>query len=129
VGAALFALVVRTALDNAREQQLQDAGLHYAARITALQQGWRAAAYSAAQQLELWQGSDSAAPSEARGDRLRAVLVTLLDPSDFSHVVITDIAGRVLFRHGTRSQDTPALPGISDAAGLGWVFSAPDRTV
>jgi signal transduction histidine kinase/ActR/RegA family two-component response regulator len=129
VGAALFALVVRTAIDNAREQQLQDAGVHYAARIAALQQGWRVEAYAAAQQLELWQGGDSAASPEARDARLHAVLVTLLDPSDFSHAVITDTEGRVLFRHGTRSQDTPELPAASDAAGLGWVFSASDRTV
>jgi signal transduction histidine kinase/ActR/RegA family two-component response regulator len=127
--AASFGLVAIHVITQAREQRLLDARAYFVTRIGSMDQGWRMGAFAVRQQLELWQAGPAAASADARDARMRALMITLLDQSEYTHAVITDGNGTVRFRAGTRSEDAPALPAPSDAAGLGWVYSEPDRTI
>jgi two-component system sensor histidine kinase/response regulator len=134
VVAAGFAFVAHMAIERERARQLTDTRAHFSARLATLDQGWRNNAYALAQQLELWQSGFAAASGEVREARMRTLLITLLDQSDFTHVAILDARGHVLFRFGSRTQDMPqvessGLDAAQAAAPLRWAYSGPDRTV
>ena len=127
--AAAFALFTRSVIENALEQQRLDTRSHFETRIQTLDQGWRQTAYSLRQQTEFWQVDAERLPEPVAEARLRALLTTVLDQGDFTHAVIVGDAGQVVFRYGTRTQDTLSRPVDSNPAGLGWVYSERDRTV
>ncbi|MBI5924735.1 MAG: response regulator [Aquabacterium sp.] len=134
VVAAGFAFVARAGIERERTQQLSDTRAHFSARLAALDQSWHNNAYALAQQIELWQSSAQATARDVHDARMRTLLITLLDQSDFTHVAIQDRQGHTLFRFGSRSQDTPdagPAPGASTQAidGLRWAYSELDRTV
>ncbi|MES2715326.1 MAG: ATP-binding protein [Pseudomonadota bacterium] len=128
---ACFAVAAQLVITSAREQQLQDARDYFAARIQSMDEGWRLGAFAVSQQLALWQAEPlgSGASPEVAEARLRTLLLTLTDQGDFTHVLIIDADGRTVLAHGSRSQDRPEPPPAGDPQGLGWVYSAADRTV
>jgi signal transduction histidine kinase len=131
VAATLAGLLARHALQAQRTQQLQDAQAYMATRIRTMDQGWRLAGYGFSQQVALWQAVDTGLAAEARLARLQALLLPLLDASDFSRLAIIGPDGRTLMRYATRGLDEPGA--VAAAAGplsdLGWAYSEADRVV
>ncbi|OYU68460.1 MAG: hypothetical protein CFE45_42640, partial [Burkholderiales bacterium PBB5] len=126
--AATFALLVSAGIDSERQQQLADARSHFERRIEKLEDDWHNSAFSVARQAELWMSGLDAMPVETRNARLRTLLLTVLDQTDFTSASLCDGAGTVLFRFGTRSQDAPpAAAGAPDS--VAWAWSIGDRVV
>jgi hypothetical protein len=111
-------LLLRAGVEREREHQLSDAREHLTKRIADLDQGWRDYAFAFARQLDLWQAMTAGMPRSQRNERLRSLLVTLLDQGDFTHTVIGDASGRPLLHYGTASQDRIA-PQSWGSAGAG----------
>jgi PAS domain S-box-containing protein len=122
-------LLLRAGVEREREHQLSDAREHLTKRIADLDQGWRDYAFAFARQLDLWQAMTAGMPRSQRDDRLRSLLVTLLDQGDFTHAVIGDASGRPLLHYGTASQDRIAPQSWRAAGAGGWAYSQADRTV
>ncbi|HEX5357161.1 MAG TPA: response regulator [Aquabacterium sp.] len=134
VVAAGFAFVARAGIERERTQQLSDSRAHFSARLAELDQGWRNNAYALAQQLDLWQSGAQPASRDVHDARMRTLLITLLDQSDFTHLAIQDLRGHTLFRFGSRSQDMPdarpmSADGTQAIGALGWAYSELDRTI
>jgi signal transduction histidine kinase/CheY-like chemotaxis protein len=134
VGVVVFVLVLTAmgvllladvSLQRERARQTEEAQRHVRSRIAKMDEGWRHAAFSLAQQLELWQAGD--VPEPVREARLRMGLISALEQSDFSHAVLQDASGQVLLRFGTRSQSEPEPPLGNQP--LAWAWSAADQTV
>jgi signal transduction histidine kinase/DNA-binding response OmpR family regulator/HPt (histidine-containing phosphotransfer) domain-containing protein len=127
VGAS-FAMIISAGIDSERRQQLADARSHFEQRIEKLEDDWRNSAFGVARLIELWQSGMDAVPAATRNARLRTLLLTVLDQTDFTHATISDGGGTVLFRFGTRSQDVPQA-AASAPGPAAWAWSAGDRIV
>ena len=94
--------------------------------MATLDEDWRNSAFATARQLELWLGGSDDLTAAEREARLRTLLLTMLDASDFSHAVLSDAQGRPLLQFGSLNADMPQplAPGPG-----GWAFSASARTL
>ncbi|MEO7334935.1 MAG: histidine kinase dimerization/phospho-acceptor domain-containing protein [Caldimonas sp.] len=129
VVAGCIALVAQAASHNARRQALAEARTYFAARMRELDDAWRADAFTARQEVELWLSDSRSLDDAAIDDRLRVFLTTKLSHSEFASCAIDDGEGNLLFRYGTRSQDVTDIALERRDAGTGWAFSSKDRTV
>jgi signal transduction histidine kinase/ActR/RegA family two-component response regulator len=126
--AGALTLLIDAGINNARQQQVTEAGSYFARRIDKLEDDWRNSAFSVAQQAEMWMSGSDAAPDAVLNARMRTLLLTLLEQTDFTYATISDAGGAVLFRFGTRSQEAPQATsgGPGQAA---WAWSQGDGLV
>jgi signal transduction histidine kinase/DNA-binding response OmpR family regulator/type II secretory pathway pseudopilin PulG len=129
VAAAVFIALLRVAADQeAREQQAETLA-HASARLRALDDDHHNAAFALGRQLELWQGASDDMPRAQLQDRLRTLLVTVLDQTPFSHAAVVDAQGAVLFRFGPPPADLPAPWPAAQATVPGWAWGAASHTL
>ncbi|OYV00723.1 MAG: hypothetical protein CFE45_07915, partial [Burkholderiales bacterium PBB5] len=127
--AATVVGISQAAVTSQRQQQRAETQAHIQARLGALAQEQRDHAFGIARQVELWLGNtDSVAPA-LQNDRLRTLLVTVLDQTEFSHLQIVDAQGRPLFRFGSRGGPLPDALGGGVNGRPAWAWSGPDHTL
>jgi len=120
---ASFVTIERLAIARERSQQEAEARRHLQSRLALLAKERRDSGFAVARQIELWLGSADQQSASALDDRLRTLLLTVLEQTEFSHALVRDAQGQLLFRYGARHSDMPV------ADGQDWAWGAADGTL
>ena len=120
---ASFVTIERLAIARERSQQEAEALRHLQSRLALLAKERRDSGFAVARQIELWLGSADQQSASALDDRLRTLLLTVLEQTEFSHALVRDAQGQLLFRYGARHSDMPV------ADGQDWAWGAADGTL
>jgi two-component system sensor histidine kinase/response regulator len=101
---ATFVAVAQQVTERERSRQLEDAQQHFSARIATLDGDWRNSGFAVARQIEMWMAGTDAQAAPMREARLRTLLLTVLDQTDFTYIAITrENGGDKLFAFSTRA--------------------------